>query len=324
MSRESDIKADLKKLNSKTVLQTVKSYLLITVGLLIYGFGVCTFLVPNNLVGGGVMGVSAIIYYATSGHVSMGLTYVLIDAILILIALKVLGLGFGGKTIYAIALISVLLDVLPRVLPDPFIQEFSVANGKLLCAIIGSICTGVGIGISMSQGGSSGGTDIVALLINKYRNISPGKIILTIDVVIILSVLLCPSYDPSGNLIPFSGRIATAAYGFILITVNSYVIDLYLSGSKQSVQMFIFTNKSEEMADVMVKMRRGVTMIPAQGWYTKTDKNIVMVVAHKSELNALLRIVKTVDEDAFLSVSNVMGVYGKGFDRIKGKKVKEE
>ena len=322
MTDNTQVAKDIKKLNSNKFFLGLRSYLIITLGLFIYCFGICTFFVPNNLVGGGVSGVSAILYYASHGKISMGLTYVLINVVLILIAIKVLGLGFGWKTIYAILLISLLLDQLPRLMPEQFIREFSLDNGKILCAVLGSVCTGFGIGASMSQGGSSGGTDIVALLVNKYRNISPGKVILFIDVVIILSVLFCPSYNAEGELIPLSGRIATAAYGFILITVNSYVVDLYLSGSKQSVQLFIFSEKPEEMADVMVKMRRGVTVIPAKGWYTKSERDIVMVIAHKSELNNLLRIVKTVDPDAFLSVSTVMGVYGKGFDQLKGKAMK--
>ena len=267
--------------------------------------------------------MSAIIYYASHGKISMGLTYVVINVVLILIAIKVLGLGFGWKTIYAILLISLLLDQLPRLMPEQFIREFSLDNGKILCAVLGSACTGFGIGASMSQGGSSGGTDIVALLVNKYRNISPGKVILFIDVVIILSVLFCPSYNAEGDLIPLSGRIATAAYGFILITVNSYVVDLYLSGSKQSVQLFIMSRKYEEIADAITKdIHRGVTVLPAVGWYTKKENHVLMVVARKTDLNFLLKYIKTIDNDAFLSVSSVSGVYGNGFDIIKSGRTK--
>lgn len=312
----------MKKIDKRKFLSELKSYLIITLALIVYTFSISTFIVPNNLVGGGVAGISAIVFYATQGHVSMGLTYIVINAVLILLALKIIGFSFGGKTIYAVALISVLLDVMPHIIPQTFIQELSLSNGKLLCAIFGSAITGSCIGISISQGGSTGGTDIIAMLVNKYKNISPGKVILISDAIIILSTLVIPSYDSAGVAIPLSGRVATAAYGIILVSVSSYAIDLCLSGTKQSVQLFVFSNHSAEIADLLVGMGRGVSVIPATGWYTKTEKDILMVVAHKTELNLILRSVKSIDKDAFLSVSTVMGVYGNGFDQIKSQKNK--
>lgn len=312
----------MKKIDKRKFLSELKSYLIITLALIVYTFSISTFIVPNNLVGGGVAGISAIVFYATQGHVSMGLTYIVVNAVLILLALKIIGFSFGGKTIYAVALISVLLDVMPHIIPQTFIQELSLSNGKLLCAIFGSAITGSCIGISISQGGSTGGTDIIAMLVNKYKNISPGKVILISDAIIILSTLVIPSYDSAGVAIPLSGRVATAAYGIILVSVSSYAIDLCLSGTKQSVQLFVFSNHSAEIADLLVGMGRGVSVIPATGWYTKTEKDILMVVAHKTELNMILRSVKSIDKDAFLSVSTVMGVYGNGFDQIKSQKSK--
>lgn len=312
----------MKKIDKRKFLSELKSYLIITLALIVYTFSISTFIVPNNLVGGGVAGISAIVFYATQGHVSMGLTYIVVNAVLILLALKIIGFSFGGKTIYAVALISVLLDVMPHIIPQTFIQELSLSNGKLLCAIFGSAITGSCIGISISQGGSTGGTDIIAMLVNKYKNISPGKVILISDAIIILSTLVIPSYDSAGVAIPLSGRVATAAYGIILVSVSSYAIDLCLSGTKQSVQLFVFSNHSAEIADLLVGMGRGVSVIPATGWYTKTEKDILMVVAHKTELNLILRSVKSIDKDAFLSVSTVMGVYGNGFDQIKSQKNK--
>lgn len=303
-----------------TIGRTVKEYLLVTVGILSYVMAWCIFLIPNNLIGGGVSGISAIIHYATRGWVGVGTSYFVINALLLAVALKVLGFGFGGKTVYAIILASVGLDVFPGLIPAQFIQDFSIANGKLLATILGGVMSGVGIGLAMTNGGSTGGTDIVALIINKYRNITPGKVILTIDVVVIGSSLIIPSFDASGALIPLSGRIATAAYGFILIAVNSYVLDLYLAGSKQSVQVFIFSDKYQEVADAIAfDMDRGVSIISAEGWYSKSPKRIVMVVAHKTDLNVLLRYVKSIDPHAFISVASVMGVYGQGFETIKVK-----
>ena len=211
-----------------------------------------------------------------------------------------------------------MLNVLPPLIPEYISQELAVSNGKMLCTIIGGILSGVGIGISISYGGSTGGTDIIALIVGKYRNISPGRLILAMDVVIILSSMLFPSYTAAGELVPFPEKLATAVYGLILITVSGYSVDLYLSGSKQSVQVFIFSKKYPDIADAIVEdMKRGVTIVHAEGWYTKEESHVIMVVTRKTDLNLLLRYVKTIDPDAFLSVSTVMGVYGKGFDTIK-------
>lgn len=297
----------------------VKEYALITVGVVSYALGWSIFLLPNNLIGGGVSGFASILYYATG--IPMGLTYFVLNVILLIVGTKILGTGFGGKTIYAILMTSVMLSIMPSVLPADFIHEFAISNGKLLCTIIGGVIAGFGIGLSISQGGSTGGTDIVALLWCKFHAASPGRVILIIDVAIILSSLLFPSHTETGELLSFSEKLAVVVYGLVQVTVSGYAVDLYLSGSKQSVQAFIFTKKSEEMADAIAfDMKRGVSMITAKGWYTKEDRDVLMVVTRKSDLNLLLRYVKSIDPDAFLSVSSVMGVYGKGFDPIKLKR----
>ncbi|MBO5419675.1 MAG: YitT family protein [Bacteroidales bacterium] len=301
-----------------SVWRTIKEYSLISLGLLLYALGWTIFLIPNNLVGGGVSGFSAILYYAT--NIPMGYSYFVINVILLLIAIKILGTGFGWKTVYAIVITSLLLNVMPAVVPVDFINAFAMSNGKMLCTLLGGVMSGVGIGLSISQGGSSGGTDIIALIWCKFKNASPGRVILIIDVMIILSSMLFPSYTETGDLVSFPDKLAIAVYGLVQVTVSGYAIDLYLSGSKQSVQAFIFTNKYQEIADAIAyDMKRGVTIIPAKGWFSKTDRNIVMVVTRKTDLNVLLRYVKTIDPTAFLSVSSVMGVYGEGFDTIKVK-----
>ena len=302
----------------KSIWGLFKEYGLITLGLFAYALGWTIFLLPNNLVGGGVSGFAAILYYAT--NIPMGYTYLAVNAVLLLIAVKILGPGFGGKTIYAIVMTGVCLNIFPSLIPHEFIAEFAVSNGKLICTVLGGIIAGVGIGISISQGGSTGGTDIIALLWCKYRNASPGRVILIIDVVIILSSMLIPSYTEEGELLPFAEKLAVVVYGLIQVTVSGYAVDLYLSGTKQSVQAFIFTKKYKEMADAIAfDMKRGVTVLPAKGWFSKDETYVVMVVTRKNDLNMLLRYVKTIDSDAFLSVSSVMGVYGKGFDTIKVK-----
>ncbi len=306
------------KLLQKTWRTILKEYSMVTFGVVAYALGWTLFLLPNNLVGGGVSGFASIVYYAT--NIPMGVTYFILNIILLAIGTKILGNGFGGKTIYAIIMTSVMLGVMPKVIPADFIHEFAIPNGKLVCTFLGGIIAGFGIGLSMSAGGSTGGTDIIALVWCKFNPASPGRVILIVDVVIILSSLLFPSYTETGELLPMTEKLAVVVYGLIQVTVSGYAIDLYLSGSKQSVQVFIFTKKVNEMADAIAfDMKRGVTVIPAKGWYSKEEREVLMVVTRKDDLNLLLKYVKTIDSDAFLSVSTVMGVYGQGFDTIKVK-----
>ena len=307
---------------NKTILQKswvtfVKEYLLITLGVSLYALGWAMFLTPNNMIGGGVTGFSAILEYAFK--LPIPITYFVLNILLLVIGTKILGTGFGAKTIYAIIMTSIMLAVTKKLIPVDFVAEFS-QDSKIVCTVLGGIMAGVGIGLSMSQGGSTGGTDIIALVWCKFKHASPGKVILIIDILIILSSLLFPSFDKTGAPMPYPEKIAIVVYGLMQVTVCGYAIDLYISGSKQSVQAFIFTKKVKEMADVIAfDMKRGVTVIPAKGWYSKEEKEVIMVVTRKTDLNLLLRYVKSIDPDAFLSVSSVMGVYGQGFDTIKVK-----
>lgn len=312
---------------AKTLLKTsvgtlFKEYFLITLGLTLYALGWAMFLTPNGMIGGGVTGFAAILQYATNGLIPISVTYFVMNILLLLIGTKILGTGFGAKTIYAIIMTSIMLGVTQEFIPVDFVAEFS-QDSKIVCTVLGGIMAGVGIGLSMSQGGSTGGTDIIALVWCKYKPASPGRVILVIDIIIILSSLLLPSYGHDGVLLPYPEKVAIVVYGLMQVTVCGYAIDLYISGSKQSVQVFIFTKKVEEMADAIAfDMKRGVTVLPAKGWYSKEDKQVIMVVTRKTDLNLLLRYVKSIDSEAFLSVSSVMGVYGQGFDTIKVKSKK--
>lgn len=307
-------------INKKAVLTSIKEYALITLGILLYVTGWNLFLIPNNLVGGGVSGAAAIVQYATKGFIKIGTTYFIVNAVLLVIALFILGKGFGGKTVYAVIIASAGLNALQGVIPMEIVQALAIDNGKLMSTIMGGILVGAGIGMTMSQGGSTGGTDIIALIVNKYRNVSPGRMILWMDVVIILSSMLVPSYSADGEVLPWTEKITTVVYGFILVVVNSTVLDLYLSGSRQSVQLFILSQKHAEIADMITHdLHRGVTVLDGKGWYTKTNTEVLMVLTRKSDLSLLLKMIKSVDPNAFLSVSSVTGVYGKGFDQIKAR-----
>lgn len=307
------------QLLSKKALTLITDYLVITLGVLSYVSAWAVFLIPNNLLGGGVSGLCAIIYYATG--ISMGVSNLVINSVLLIVGTWVLGHGFGIKTIYAIIASSLGLAFLPGLIPTEFVEGFVLENGKMLCTIIGGLMAGLGIGLTFTHGGSTGGTDIIALMINKYRNISPGRLLLLLDAFIITLSLIVPSYQADGSLLPFSQKFANVIYAFILVSVNSYTVDLYLTGTKQSVQMFIFSKKPEVVADAIAyDMHRGVTMLRSRGWHLKQENEVITVVARKTDINPILRCIKAIDPDAFVSIANVMGVYGLGFDTFKDKK----
>ena len=305
-------------MNNKKFWIGVKEYFLITLGVTMYVMGWIIFLIPNNMIGGGVTGLGSIVQYATNGVIKIGYTYFVVNAGLLIAALFTLGRSFGTKSIYAILLTSVLLNAAQGIFPEQIIQTLALDNGKLMCTIMGGIMVGIGIGLSMSQGGSTGGTDIIALIVNKYRNVSPGRMILILDAVIILSSLLVPSYMADGTLMSWPDKITTVVYGFILITIVSTVLDLYLTGSRQSVQIFVLSPKYAEIADAITsELHRGVTVFNGKGWYTKHDTEVVMVVTRKADLNVFLKCINSIDPNAFISVSSVTGVYGQGFDKFK-------
>lgn len=305
-------------MNNKNFWVGVKEYFLITLGVTMYVMGWIIFLIPNNMIGGGVTGLGSIVQYATNGVIKIGYTYFVVNAGLLVAALFTLGRSFGAKSIYAILLTSVLLNAAQGIFPEQIIQTLALDNGKLMCTIMGGIMVGIGIGLSMSQGGSTGGTDIIALIVNKYRNVSPGRMILILDAVIILSSLLAPSFMADGTLMSWPDKITTVVYGFILITIVSTVLDLYLTGSRQSVQIFVLSPKYAEIADAITsELHRGVTVFNGKGWYTKHDTEVVMVVTRKADLNVFLKCINSIDPNAFISVSSVTGVYGQGFDKFK-------
>lgn len=288
----------------KTIFNTTRTYSIIVFGLFLYALSWTAFLLPHRITGGGVSGIGALVYYATGFPV--GYTYLLINIGLILVAIKVLGANFGVKTIFGVAAGAILLSLLQSLIHLPVVED------KFLSAIIGGILSGVGLGIVFTQGGSTGGTDIIAMIINKYRNISPGRVILMCDVFIIGSSFLVLT-----ELSPVK-RIETIVYGYVAMAITAYAIDAVLSGSRQSVQMFIFSKKFEIIADQITKqLGRGVTVIEGQGWYTKENQKVVITLVRKHEVSDVYKIVKEVDKEAFMSVASVMGVYGQGFERIR-------
>lgn len=291
-------------MTSSKIFKTTRSYAIIVFGLLLYALSWTAFLIPHKITGGGVSGIGALIYYATG--FPMGYTYFLINIGLILVAIKMLGANFGVKTVFGVIVGSVLLSVLQATIKQPVVDD------KFMSTIIGGAIAGVGLGIVFTQGGSTGGTDIIAMIINKYRNISPGRVILMCDVFIIgSSFLVLLDLDPAK-------RIETIVYGYVAMAITAYSLDAVLSGSKQSVQVFVFSKNYQAIADrITDELNRGVTVIDGQGWFTKENQKVLITLVRKHEANDVYRVIKEVDPEAFISVASVMGVYGRGFERIR-------
>ena len=277
---------------------TIKDYVIITLGLLMYVVGWMLFIVPAEITSGGVSGVSAVVFYATK--IPISITFLIINAVLVLVAIKILGANFGIKTIYSIAALSLFFALFQNILSKPLVDD------TFLSAILGGMAGGVGLGIVFSRGGSTGGTDILAMIIMKYRNVSPGKLIMLFDVIIIAS-----------SYVVFRSP-EKMVYGYVSMWVVSYSLDSFLSGANRSAQMFIFSSKYREIADfITLEAVRGVTVFDGVGWYTKENVKIVMTVMRKKETSAIFRKIKEIDPDAFISMGSVMGVYGRGFEKIK-------
>lgn len=288
----------------RTIIDNVRTYVLMALGLLIFSLAWTAFLLPHQITGSGISGLSAIIFYATG--IPMGYSYFTINVILIFVGLKVLGAGFGIKSVYGILLGAVLLSVLQPLIPGPVVQE------KFLSALIGGGLCGVGLAMVFSQGGSTGGTDIIAMVVTKYRNISLGRVILYCDVIIISSsYLILTDLEPAQ-------RVETMVYGFVTMAVQAYTIDTVLSGNRQSVQVFIFSRHFEQIADQITgKLHRGATVIDSTGWYSKESQKVIITLVRKNETGDLYRIIKSIDKKAFITVANVMSVFGKGFEELK-------
>lgn len=291
-------------MGTREIFNNIRTYVVIAFGLMVLSLGWTAFLLPHQISGSGVTGIGAIVFYATG--IPMGYTYFAINAILMIIGLKILGAGFGIKTIYGIVLSAIMLTILQPLIPTAVVQD------KFMSAIIGGILCGAGLGMIFTQGGSSGGTDIVALVVTKYRNISPGRVILYCDVLIISS-----SYVVLTHLDP-AQRVETMVYGFVTMAIQAYTLDTILSGNRQSLQIFIFSRHHEKIADqITTRVRRGVTVLEGTGWYTKENQKVIVTLVRKNEASEVYRVVKAIDDKAFITVANVMGVYGKGFDVLK-------
>ena len=291
--------------DSKSVTTHIKEYLIMTLGMCIYSFGWIGCVLPAKSTSGAASGLAIVISTAlqsTMGwEIKIGTIVLVINVVLLIIAGLTLGWKFGIKTIYCIIALSMSMNMWQDILPaDDFLHI-----DRFLSMVVGGVVTGIGVAMALMQGGSAGGTDIVAMIINKFRAISYGRVIFVLDLMIIASSLL----------VGFT--IDAAIYGYIMTLVFGYTVDMILAGNKQSSQIFIISPKYEEIAtQINIEAGRGATIIDGQGWYTKNPCKIIMVVTRKRNASQILKIARRIDENAFCTMGSVMGVYGKGFEAL--------
>ena len=296
---------ELKRPKNK-ILTVIKEYLIMTIGMCIYSFGWIGCVLPAKSTSGAASGLAIVVSTAlqnTMGwEVKIGTIVLIINVVLLIIAGFLLGWNFGIKTIYCIFALSMSMNIWQDILPaDDFLHI-----DRFLSMVIGGVVTGFGVAIAIMQGGSAGGTDIVAMIINKFRSISYGRIIFILDLLIIASSLT----------VGFS--IDAAIYGYIMTLVFGYTVDMILAGNKQSSQVFIISPKYDDITHALTtELGRGVTLIEGEGGYTHNKTKMVMVVCSNRETPAVMKYVKDIDPNAFITVASVMGVYGQGFQPIK-------
>lgn len=285
-------------MKKKNVFNLVKSYVFIAAGLFLSAFAWTAFLIPSEIIGGGVAGIAGLVYFATG--LPAGVSIFTINIFLVVIAIKILGAKFGINSIYGITVNSVFFIILQQYIQEPLVDN------EFMAALIGAALSAVGIGIAFINGGNSGGTDIIALIINKYRNISPGRVILYFDVVIVAS-----------SYILFES-VEKIVYGYVVMAVFAYVLDIVIEGEKQSYQFMIFSRMNEKIAKRIInETGRGVTLLQGHGYYTKEPNKVVFVIARKHDKQKIMRIIKESDDEAFVSVAKVAGVFGLNFEKIK-------
>lgn len=295
-------------MKTRDVLRTVWEYGALTVACFIFGFAWECFMIPNGMSAGGMMGLCTIIQYATGGLVPAQYSYIAINALLIIVAVLAMGIGFGFKTIYCIIISTVAMELLSG---WSFLHSvpghFFFVKETILIPILAGVAEAVGIGLVLRYGGSTGGTDIVALMINKYWPVALSSAFLISDLVVISLLLVLPDKT-----------FSDACYGLVEVVIFSMIIDFVVGGKKSSYQLMVFSDKHKEIADYITDvMSRGVTLLRAQGWYTKQDRNVLLILISQKEFPELSRVIKNIDPRAFMSVSPTNSVYGEGFDEIR-------
>lgn len=285
----------------KTILIEIKELILIAICSIPYGMVVNNILVPHAIIGGGLTGLCEILYFATDGGLPIWLSSLIINAILIIVAIVILGWKTCLRTLWGILCMTTWLKVFP-------IPEQSMISDPFMAIILAGILNGAGLGMIYSNNGNTGGTDIIAMIVNKYKHVSMGRALFIVDLFIIASAWFLPQVT----------RIEQLLFGLCYVFVETQAIDWVMGRGRQSVQFFIFSKKYQEIADaIMTRMGRGVTFLEAEGAYTKQETKLIVLLTRKSEATQIFRIVMEIDPNAFVSESQTRGVFGEGFDPMK-------
>ena len=297
------------------IMTEFKNYLMITLGLTLYAFTWKFFMAPYQFVTGGITGIGGIVEYTTG--VPMQYTYFAINIVLIIIAIQQLGWKFCVKTIYAISIMTLALEFFDFVFATyPTAYQILGPDKQLEACIVGSIFIGMGIAFCFLSNGSTGGVDIIAAIVNKYKDISFGRAMLYVDACIIISSFFI---IPSENI---EMSIQKVFYGFINLVIVNLSLDYMINSNRQNVQFFIFSSKYDEIAYYITRhIKRGVTLLDSVGYYSGKEGKVVTTIARANQSNQILSAIKQIDPNALVSQSKVMAVYGLGFDKIKAKKM---
>ena len=306
------------KMTKQDLIYEVRDYFNITLGLMLYTLGFTVFLLPYEIVTGGIAGIGAIVFYSTGFPVQY--TFFIINAALIILALKTLGWKFLTKTIYATFMLTFMLEVAQEIVvqPDGTFYKLLGEGNDFMSLVIGCIITGTALAVVFLNNGSTGGTDIVAAVVNKFHNISLGKALIMVDFCNIGSCLFIDSFGA------IDLRFRKVVFGLCTMLIECLMLDYVMYWQRQSVQFMIFSKKYQEIAfAISRKTDHTLTILDGHGFWTGRPTKVLCLLAKKRESVQIFRIVKQIDPNAFVSQSSVIGVYGEGFDEMKVK-VKED
>ena len=296
------------------IIYEVKDYLFITLGLFLYTFGFTVFLLPYEIVTGGISGIGAIIFYSTGFPVQY--TFFLINAALIILTLKTLGWKFLTKTIYATFMLTFMLEVAQEIMiqPDGTFHKLLGEGNDFMSLVIGCTITGTALAVVFLNNGSTGGTDIVAAVLNKFHNISLGRALIIIDFCIIGSCIFVDSFGTVDL------RFRKVVFGLCTMLIECLMLDYVMYWQRQSVQFLIFSKKYQEIAYAISRTTdHTLTILDGHGFWTGKPTKVLCLLAKKRESVQIFRLIKQIDPNAFVSQSSVIGVYGEGFDEMKVK-----
>lgn len=306
MKREqiSHLRDNLKKYYRALPWITLKEFLLIIISTIPYALTVNQLLVPHAIVGGGVTGLCEIIYFATNAYVPIWLSSALINILLLIIAAITVGWRYALRTIWGVMWLTIWLKLIP-------IADVPLLTDPFMAVVIGGLFTGCFLGICFLNNGSTGGTDIIAMIVNKYHHLPMGRVLLLADMTVISSAFFLPTIQAAGT----QGAIEKILFGLTYTFMASTAVDWIMNRMRQSVQFMIFTQKPEEIAQAIItQVHRGCTFLDGQGGYNKQPMKVVTCIARSYESATIFRLVRAIDPKAFVSQSQVRGVFGQGFD----------